>query len=195
MRTTHSRPRSLQAAIILLTLLFASIAPAGIAQDRRGAGARRSTRESVASPKLVLVIVVDQFRYDFLERFGDLFGKGGFRRLMNEGAMFTNANYSFVPTFTACGHAAIFSGSVPSQNIFVEGGLPTTHGSSYNYDTHVPVIFFGAGVRAGHYHAECSPSDIAPTLAALLGVEQPSNRVGRVLVEAIAEKGKAAAVR
>jgi len=75
---------------------------------------------------------------------------------------------------------------------FMEGGLPTTHGTAYNYDTHVPVIFFGAGVRAGRYDVECSPSDIAPTLATLLGVEQPSNRVGRVLVEAIAERGKGA---
>ena len=65
-----------------------------------------------AKPKLVLLIVVDQFRYDYLERFGDLFGAGGFNRLMHEGALFTNANFDYVPTFTACGHAAISSGSV-----------------------------------------------------------------------------------
>src|SRR6185436_20041562 len=69
---------------------------------------------------------------------------------------------------------------------FVEGELPTTHGSPYNYDTHVPVIFYGSGVRAGRYNADCSPSDIAPTLAAILGVEPPSNRTVRVLVEALA---------
>ncbi len=116
MRTPHHRPRSLQAAIILLSLLLGSISQAGFAQSQRGTGARRSSRESHASPKLVVVIVVDQFRYDFLERFADLFGSGGFRRLINEGALFTNANYSFVPTFTACGHATIFTGSVPAQN-------------------------------------------------------------------------------
>lgn len=116
MRTPHHRLRSLKAAIILLTLLLASVSPAGLAQGRRGAGVRRSLHESLGSPKLVVVIVVDQFRYDFLERFADLFGNGGFRRLMNQGALFTNANFSFVPTFTACGHAAIFSGSVPAQN-------------------------------------------------------------------------------
>jgi hypothetical protein len=73
-------------------------------------------------------------------------------------------------------------------SFFLEGTVPiaTTHGSAYNYDTHVPVIMFGAGVNAGRYNVECTPSDIAPTLAALLGIEQPSNRVGRVLVEAIA---------
>ena len=69
---------------------------------------------------------------------------------------------------------------------FVEGELPTTHGSPYNYDTHVPVILFGASVRPGRYNADCSPSDIAPTLAAMLAIEPPSNRTGRVLVEALA---------
>jgi arylsulfatase A-like enzyme len=62
-----------------------------------------------------------------------------------------------------------------------EGGLATTHGSSYSYDTHVPLLLFGADVRAGRYDIECSPSDIAPTLASLLGVEPPANHVGRVL--------------
>jgi predicted AlkP superfamily pyrophosphatase or phosphodiesterase len=73
---------------------------------------------------------------------------------------------------------------------FYEGfQLATTHGSPYHYDTHVPVIFYGAGVRPGRYNRECTPSDIAPTIAALLGVEAPSNNVGRVLVEAIAADG------
>jgi hypothetical protein len=76
---------------------------------------------------------------------------------------------------------------------FAEGELPTTHGSAYNYDTHVPVIIFGAGVRAGRYNGDCSPSDIAPTLAAMLGIEPPSNRTGRVLVEALAPPIQASA--
>src|SRR6185503_20740153 len=77
---------------------------------------RGANRTAAAKPKLVVVIVVDQFRYDYLERFGDLFGAGGFNRLMHEGALFTNANFDYVPTFTACGHAAISSGSVPALN-------------------------------------------------------------------------------
>ncbi|HKS41674.1 MAG TPA: alkaline phosphatase family protein [Blastocatellia bacterium] len=73
---------------------------------------------------------------------------------------------------------------------FMSEGIGTTHGSPYSYDTHVPVIFFGAGVRAGRYYNECSPSDIAPTIAAMLGVEPPSGSVGRVLVEAIANSNQ-----
>jgi len=112
---THYRPRSLQASIIVLCLLV-SVPAAGLAQRHRTGSSRQTAASASRAPKLVVVIVVDQFRYDYLERFGDLFGNRGFRRLMNDGALFTNANYSYVPTFTACGHAAIFTGSVPAQN-------------------------------------------------------------------------------
>jgi predicted AlkP superfamily pyrophosphatase or phosphodiesterase len=67
-----------------------------------------------------------------------------------------------------------------------EGSAATTHGSPYDYDTHVPLILFGPGIRHGRYYGECSPSDIAPSLAALLHVEPPPNVVGRVLSECIA---------
>jgi hypothetical protein len=59
----------------------------------------------------------------------------------------------------------------------------TTHGAPFGYDTHVPVLFLGAQVRAGRYHANVSPNDIAPTLATMLDVETPSGSVGRVLDE------------
>jgi hypothetical protein len=49
-------------------------------------------------------------------------------------------------------------------------------------------MFFGAGVAAGTHYAACSPADIAPTLAALLKVEPPSNSVGRILTEALKVK-------
>jgi predicted AlkP superfamily pyrophosphatase or phosphodiesterase len=64
-----------------------------------------------------------------------------------------------------------------------EGG--TTHGSPYSYDTHVPVIFWGARnlIRPGVYHGEAGVQDIAPTLATLLGIATPSGAVGRTLDE------------
>lgn len=70
--------------------------------------------EPITRPRLVLVIVADQFRYDYLGRFGTLFGKGGFRRLINQGALWTNANYDYVPTKTSPGHTAIVTGAPPS---------------------------------------------------------------------------------
>jgi predicted AlkP superfamily pyrophosphatase or phosphodiesterase len=57
----------------------------------------------------------------------------------------------------------------------------TSHGTPFSYDTHVPVIFLGPGVRAGRYDENVRTADIAPTLAALLGVNTPSGSVGRVL--------------
>jgi predicted AlkP superfamily pyrophosphatase or phosphodiesterase len=58
-----------------------------------------------------------------------------------------------------------------------------THGSPYSYDAHVPVIFMGAGIRAGRYDMAVAINDIAPTLAAILDVETPAGSVGRVLTE------------
>jgi predicted AlkP superfamily pyrophosphatase or phosphodiesterase len=59
----------------------------------------------------------------------------------------------------------------------------STHGTPFNYDTHVPVIFMGPGVKPGEYHSAIAVNDIAPTLSAMLGVEEPSGSVGRVLSE------------
>jgi hypothetical protein len=61
----------------------------------------------------------------------------------------------------------------------------TSHSTPYSYDTHVPIIFYGAGIVPGSYANASSPSDIAPTLSTLLKIEPPSNTVGRVLTEAI----------
>jgi predicted AlkP superfamily pyrophosphatase or phosphodiesterase len=57
----------------------------------------------------------------------------------------------------------------------------TSHGTPFSYDTHVPIIFLGRGIRAGRYDENVRTADIAPTLAALLGVNTPSGSVGRVL--------------
>jgi predicted AlkP superfamily pyrophosphatase or phosphodiesterase len=59
----------------------------------------------------------------------------------------------------------------------------STHGSPFDYDSHVPIVFMGLGIRAGHYDANVAVNDIAPTLATILEVETPSGSVGRVLSE------------
>ena len=65
--------------------------------------------------------------------------------------------------------------------LFSQSG--TSHGTTFGYDTHVPVIFMGRGIRAGQYDGNIMPNDIAPTLATMLAVETPSGSVGRVLTE------------
>ena len=71
--------------------------------------------DALAAPKLVLAIVVDQFRYDYLTRFrGDY--HVGLKRLLTEGAVFTNARYEHYPTVTAVGHSTFLSGATPSMS-------------------------------------------------------------------------------
>jgi predicted AlkP superfamily pyrophosphatase or phosphodiesterase len=63
------------------------------------------------------------------------------------------------------------------------GTSGTSHGTPFGYDTHVPVIFMGPGIKPGKYHDSIAVNDIAPTLATLLSVEIPSGAAGRVLAE------------
>lgn len=59
----------------------------------------------------------------------------------------------------------------------------TTHATPYSYDNHVPLIFYGPGIRSGQHYEAVTINDVAPTLAAILGVETPSGASGRILVE------------
>ncbi|TDU81297.1 type I phosphodiesterase/nucleotide pyrophosphatase [Prosthecobacter fusiformis] len=68
------------------------------------------------APKLVVAIVVDQLRYDYLDRFHHQFGEGGLKLLTDEGAFMTFAQYDYSPTITAPGHASFFSGSSPMMH-------------------------------------------------------------------------------
>lgn len=69
---------------------------------------------------------------------------------------------------------------------WIFGTLATTHGSPFVYDSHVPVIFMGPGIRAGTYYRSVSLFDIAPTVSNLLGIEFPSGSTGRILSEMFA---------
>jgi hypothetical protein len=62
-------------------------------------------------PKLVVVIVIDQFRGDYLERYREQFGDAGFRFLLDHGAYFSNCSYNYANTRTAPGHATLFTGA------------------------------------------------------------------------------------
>src|SRR6266403_2317453 len=90
-------PRSLSVALLLLVSIPAAFASAYNAR-----------------PKLVVVIVIDQFRGDYLERYRDQFGDGGFRVFLDRGAYFTECSYDYANTRTAPGHATLFTGSYTS---------------------------------------------------------------------------------
>ena len=103
--------RSLRLSIAAF-LLFAFLIPSFSIPVTR---AQRLTA-SQKRPRLVLLIAVDQFRYDYLERFGDLFGPNGFKRLLRDGASWTQSNYDHTPTYTAPGHATMMTGAYPSES-------------------------------------------------------------------------------
>ena len=90
-------PRSLVAAIFLLCSASGVLASA-----------------YNAHPKLVVIIVIDQFRGDYLERYHDQFVEGGFRVFLDRGAYFADCNYDYANTRTAPGHATLFTGSYTS---------------------------------------------------------------------------------
>ncbi|CAM3436348.1 alkaline phosphatase PafA [Elizabethkingia occulta] len=69
---------------------------------------------AVPRPKLVVGLVVDQMRWDYLYRYYSKYGEGGFKRMLNTGFSLNNVHIDYVPTVTAIGHTSIFTGSVPS---------------------------------------------------------------------------------
>lgn len=72
----------------------------------------------------MLLIVVDQFRYDYLERFNDLFVPNGLKRLLRDGASWTQANYDHMPSYTAPGHATLMTGAWPAETGIVGNDWP-----------------------------------------------------------------------
>jgi predicted AlkP superfamily pyrophosphatase or phosphodiesterase len=74
----------------------------------------QAKNEGVPRPKLVVGIMVDQMRNDYLYRFYDRYGEEGFKRLLREGFSCENTNIDYVPTVTAIGHASVYTGSVPA---------------------------------------------------------------------------------
>jgi len=105
-----------------------------------------STKNDLQKPKLVVGIVVDQMRYDYIYRFWDDFGDDGFKRLISEGHFFRNAQFGYVPTYTGPGHASIYTGTTPS-----------VHGIIANdwYDKNTEKYIYCAGDGDMHTVCDC----------------------------------------
>lgn len=67
-------------------------------------------------PKLVVGIVVDQMRYDYLTRFYSRYGEDGFKRMMDEGFNCKNNHFNYIPTYTGPGHTSIYTGTTPKYH-------------------------------------------------------------------------------
>jgi predicted AlkP superfamily pyrophosphatase or phosphodiesterase len=95
---------------LLLTLTFAITVFNLSAQTKKAT----TTTTTLPRPKLMVGIVVDQMRWDYLYRYYDRYQTGGFKRMLNEGFTCENTQIPYVPTVTAAGHTCVYTGSVPA---------------------------------------------------------------------------------
>ncbi|MCM4170488.1 alkaline phosphatase family protein [Arenibacter sp. TNZ] len=109
--------------LLLFLLLFVGFNPGKVNAQRKSKKDKVESlknKEVIAvpniatTPKLVVGIVVDQMRYDYLTRFWDHYGEGGFKRLVNEGFNCKNNHFNYAPTVTGAGHASVYTGTTPS---------------------------------------------------------------------------------
>lgn len=106
---------------LLLGLSFAALAAPLSAFATRAAAPAPASPAAPADaaskrPRLVLLVVIDQFRADYLDRFLPRFGPDGFKRLLGDGTLFTGCAYSYAFTETAPGHATIATGTTPDRH-------------------------------------------------------------------------------
>ena len=73
----------------------------------------------------------------------------------------------------------------PYWFMFDRGPVAAMHGSPWGYDTHVPIIFSGPGIKAAIVNRRVHPSDVAPTLSALMGLHPPAGAQGKPLAEVL----------
>ncbi|NKI28142.1 alkaline phosphatase family protein [Arenibacter sp. 6A1] len=99
-------------------LLFLSF-NVGVLNAQRKIKQKTDSHEQLAiatTPKLVVGIVVDQMRYDYLSRFWHQYGDGGFKRMVQEGFNCKNNHFNYAPTYTGPGHASVYTGATPSSH-------------------------------------------------------------------------------
>ncbi len=113
-----------------------------------------------SKPKLIIGIVIDQMRYDYIYRYWDKFGNDGFKRLVNEGFFCKNTNYNFVPTYTGPGHAAIYTGTTPAVNGIISNEWYDKSTGRYLYCAQDNNVI---GVGTSTSEGKCSPVNMLTT--------------------------------
>ncbi|AYN04933.1 alkaline phosphatase PafA [Flavobacterium sp. 140616W15] len=112
-------------------------------------------------PKLVVGIVVDQMKMEYLYRFSDDFTANGFKRLMNNGYTFQNMHYNYMPTYTAPGHASIYTGTTPATHGIVSNEWFSRKLGKQMYCTDdAGVVTIGDGTKE---EGEMSPKNLLST--------------------------------
>lgn len=126
-------------------------------------------------PKLVVALLVDQLRSDYLERFDDQFGPGGFKLFTERGVFMTSAHYDYAPTVTGPGHASFLSGATPSvHGIIGNDWFDKRTGKYINCVDDPSVSVVGL---------DTDPTAIEATPSVKRGMKSPRNFIGATLAD------------
>ncbi|MBJ6117797.1 alkaline phosphatase family protein [Pontibacter sp. BT310] len=172
--------RTISAKVILVCMLLLSACA-----TKTGTISQKKNAVTIDRPKLVVGIVVDQMRYDFLYRYWDKYGNDGFKKLVQQGFNFKNTNYSYVPTYTAPGHASIYTGSVPAVNGIVANSWYNRETGKTMYcveDKTVKTV--GSTSKAG----EMSPKNLLSTTITDQ-LKLATNKRSKVIAVALKDRG------
>ena len=133
--------------------MFKKLSVIALAVISAGIFAQKNNTSQLERPKLVVGLVVDQMRWDYLYRYYDKYGNDGFKRLLNQGYSLNNVHINYIPTVTALGHTSIYTGSVPAiHGIAGNDWLDRTTGKNVYCTTDENVKPVGtANVRVGSH--------------------------------------------
>ena len=166
-----------------LVILLLSIASSSVVENVYSQTKPVAATE-LKQPKLVVGVVVDQMRQDYIYRYWNKFGNGGFKKLINEGYFFKNAHYNYVPTFTGPGHASIYTGTSPATHGIIANDWYMREAGKETYCTEDPnVKSVGTDSKAGLM----SPKNL---LVTTIGDELKLNTNQRAKVFAISLKDR-----
>ncbi len=136
-------------------------------------------------PKLVVGIVVDQMRYDYLTRFWDKYGDGGFKKLVNEGFNCKNANYNYMPTYTGPGHASIYTGTTPENHGIISN---TWYNKVANNSMYCTRDYLANTIGSVSAHGKMSPKNLLSTTITD-ELKLATNNKGKVIGMSIKDRG------
>ena len=142
-------------------------------------------------PKLLVLVVFDQMRGDFLERWSSLYGPDGFNKLTSEGAWFTNCHYPYSMTVTGAGHATLGTGCLPSQHGIIENDWHdrTTGKNAYcaTWGNRYRMVPDGAKSKSGKADGGAPNRLLEPALGDI--VKEATSGKGKVIGISLKDRG------
>jgi predicted AlkP superfamily pyrophosphatase or phosphodiesterase len=143
------------------------------------------TKPDDQKPKLIVGIVIDQMRFDYLTRYWNHYGEDGFKKLVREGHHFTNTHFNYVPTYTGPGHASIYSGTTPAVHGIISNNWYDRNQKRVVYVTEDPKV---TGVGTTTSAGKMSPRPmITTTISDELRIA--SNMRSKVIGVALKDRG------